>query len=343
MSNTLPQAPSSEINRNNELFNYYSNNTEYLKLFSNRHFLTDRFLKKYYQSLFYYKHFYDDLNEYGNISTCNDVFYFIPGFNGTPGQIKFGIPSILKVFGNDVYIKSLYVEEFSCKYPTWLKYTKETLEKKRTQIIKDIHQLSQSGKKIRIVVSSSGFYDFLATYPELMKYENNLILYWISCAPDKVSESPWEKAFFPFNGFTFKGHNWFAYPNIQAIKFLNPECGSFKKWHWDGQKNHFGKNDLESRFYQFGFMWDYVSPSFFNEVLKLNLDVFHELKQKVKIETHVLAATDDGFWDDSSEENISATLSRYIASPKILFKKTSHLWVVTPEHLTHLFLSASSC
>ncbi|MCI5145405.1 MAG: hypothetical protein D3923_07705 [Candidatus Electrothrix sp. AR3] len=328
----IPTGSSDEVLRE-----FYAHNLKYLLAFQDRQALAFHFLQKYHESLFYYKHFYDNLNEFGNPRTCKHTFYFIPGFNGTPGQIKFGIPSLLKQFGDDIYIKSLYLQEFSCKYPYWLKFTAKNLEKRRRQIAKDLKGLTRQHGKVRVVVSSSGFYDFLAAYPELDEVRDRLVLYWISCAPDEVSPSRWEKNFYRINGFTYDKMKWFAYPNLQWLKFLNPECGTKTVWKNGKQKNIFYKNDLESRFFCYTFLWDYISTDCFNFVLHNNLSVFSQSSKPIDIETHILAATQDGFWDDSSPKNIEKTLSKYIVTKRILYKKTSHLWVVTPDNLSELF------
>ncbi len=320
-----------------ELLYVYTSENSYQAQFTDKQLLTRKFLKQYHQSLFLYKHFYDDLSEMGNPQTATECFYFIPGFNGTPSQIRFGLPSLLRRFGKNVYIKGLYLDEFSCKLPYWEKFTAENLELRRQKIKEDLEELTKRFNKVRVVTSSSGFYDFLGSWPELQKIKSNLILYWISCAPDTVSASPWEKYFYKLNGFTINGQRWFSYPNLQVLKHLNPECGNHKNWHNHEQNNVFFKNDLESRFFCFGFLWDYISTECFNDVLQNNLAKFNQSGHKIDIETHALAATKDGFWDDSSPANIKATLGRYINRARILYKPTSHLWIVTPEHLSDLF------
>lgn len=301
-----------------------------------RHFLTDHFLKRYYDSLSTFRHFYDDLYEYGNPETCNEVFYFIPGMSGAPGQLRFGLPSIMQRFGNRIYVKCLHLDEFSSHRPTWTKYNKENLEKRRQKIAHDLTEMSKRFARIRVVVSSTGFYDFLGSYQQLEQIEDKLVLYWLSCAPDQVSESVWESYFYRVNGFSHEGMKWYAYPNLQLLKYLNPECGTKTRWKHRGQKNVFYKNDLESRFSCFGMLWDYVSTECFNFILQNNLDEFRKTGRIVEIETHVLAATRDGFWDDSSPEIIMGTMDKYIAQRRTIFKETSHLWVVTPDNLYEL-------
>ncbi len=301
-----------------------------------RHVLTDRFLKRYFESLHNFRHFYDDLDEYGNPETCNEVFYFVPGMSGTAGQVKFGLPSILKKFGNRIYVKCLHLDEFSNYRATWTKYNAENLHKRRQQIVQDLQQMSERFRHIRVVCSSTGFYDFLGAFQHLQGIDDQLTLYWLSSAPDQVSRSIWETYFYRLNGFTCDGLRWYAYPNQSLLKHFNPECGTRIRWKHGQQKNMFFKNDIESRFSYLGMQWDYVSTDCFNFILQNNLEEFRRIGRRVEIETHVLAATRDGFWDDSSPEVIQATVDKYIGKRRILFKETSHLWVVTPENLYEL-------
>ena len=75
--------------------------------------LQQHFKSRYFESLGFYKHFYDDIWQYGSEENPDKVFYFIPGINGTPGQIRFALPSIFKQYGPNIYIKCCYLEEFS--------------------------------------------------------------------------------------------------------------------------------------------------------------------------------------------------------------------------------------
>lgn len=87
-------------------------------------------------------------------------------------------------------------------------------------------------------------------------------------------------------------------------------------------------------------MWDYVSTDCFNFVLNSNLDVFHRSAEHIDIETHILAATRDGFWKDSSPANIERTLDKYLARKQVIYKPDSHLWVVTPDNLSELMAAS---
>lgn len=310
--------------------------SEYASLIQDQQRWSASFVRAYHASLNYYKMFYNDIHEYGNPQDCSDVLYFIPGFNGTPGQIIFGLPGILRHFGPKLYVKCLFVPQMSCQNPTWIKYSPESMQAKRDQMVADILGLLELGKTVNIVVSSSGFYDFLAAYPGLQKHKDRLKLFWVSCAPDAVSPNRWQKVFYPINGFEFEGCKWFAYPNIQLLKKLNPECGVYYKFKDGEQHNTYYKNELESRFYHKGLMWDYISIDYFNQVLGANLALFRAAGAKLDLETHVLAGIKDGFWDDSSPAKIQEVLDKYIVNYRILYKETSHLWVVAPNHIYDL-------
>jgi len=331
-----PRAPALTSCSDEKLKTCYAQDPEYRAKFEDKQLLTDSFLQRYHDSLFYYKHFYDDVNPIGNPETCTEAFYFIPGFNGTPGQLRFGLPSLIKKFGSSIYIKSLYLEEFSARRASWMKYSAVHLQKRRQQIIEDLREMSSAFPRVRIIVSSTGFYDFLAAYSQLEKSKCEHILYWVSCAPDQISRPFAEKIFYRVNGFTYEGCKWFAYPNQQLLKIINPECSTQKRWRREPQHKTFYKLDLESRFYCYGLLWDYASWDCINFILRNNLDTYHSIGQPIDLETHILAATRDGFWDDSRPEVIEKTLDRYLVNKRVIYREASHLWVVTPENISAL-------
>jgi len=325
-------------NTADQLKQIYAQCPQYHAKIEDKHLLTGHFLRQYHASLFYYKHFYDDTCVYGDPDSCTDAFYFVCGFNGSPGQIKFGVPSIVKRYGRDVYIKSLYVEEFSCHHPSWIKYTSHHLEKRRQTMVRDLVEMTNRFPRVRVIVSSTGFYEFLAVYPELLELKHKLILYWVSCAPDQVSRSIWQSYFYGFNGFSYRGMKWFSYPNHQLLRLFNPECATRKNWKHDQQKNTFYKIGLESRFFCFGLLWDYASWDCITFFLDNNLSIYRKSGLQIDIETHVLAGTRDGFWDDSRPEVIEKTLDKYIREKRVIYKQSSHLWVVTPENISELIV-----
>jgi hypothetical protein len=71
--------------------------------------LTDLFREKYLESLGYYKSFYEDDATYGRPGDYSHVFYFIPGFNGVPGQFRFVLPSLTPFFGEWLHARCLYL------------------------------------------------------------------------------------------------------------------------------------------------------------------------------------------------------------------------------------------
>ena len=334
----LTRLESSELAGSSDeyLSEFYSGNAAYLSKFEDRGWLTDTFLARYHEALFFYKNFYDDLEQVGNPETCTEAFYFIPGFNGTPGQMRFGLPSLIRNFGPDIFLKSLYLEEFSCKRPTWMKYNGPHLQLRRQKIIRDLEEMSARFPRIRIITSSTGFYDFLAVHSQVRRNGCEHILYWVSCAPDQVSRPVSQNVFYAVNGFTYEGNRWYAYPNQQLLRLINPECSTRKRWRHKRQRKVFFKNDLESRFFCYGLLWDYTSWDCITQMLKNNLDEYRSNGRPIELETHVMAATKDGFWDDSRPEVIEKTLDKYLLNKRVIYKPTSHLWVVTPENITDL-------
>lgn len=299
--------------------------------------LTDLFRTKYLESLHHYKSFYDDLYEYGNPKVTNHAFYFVPGFNGTPGQIRFALSSLVKFFGPHIYLRCLWVREFSAREPIWEKYTAERFEKKRAKLVADLIDLSERFEQISLIVSSSGFYEFLSAFHRIPgKCAAKIRLAWIACAPPWSKPSPWEKVFYRLNGFHHNGHLWFAYPNHNWLKFVNGECTSDKKWRFGEQRKTFFKNDLESRFYVGGLMWDYLSFGCYNWVTENGLLAS---QYPLDLPAVVMVATDDGYWQGKPREEIDAVIHTYLTNTTILYRKATHLWVTVPENITAMIVA----
>jgi len=126
------------------------------------------FRERYLRPLRDYRFFYDDVNEIGNAATAEHVFYFVPGINGTPGQMRFVLPSLTRVFGSRIYLKALHLPEFSAHRPTWQKYTPANLDLKLARLRADLVALLARHPRITVIASSNGFYDFAAaasTFP----------------------------------------------------------------------------------------------------------------------------------------------------------------------------------
>ena len=219
--------------------------------------------------------------------------------------------------------------------PIWDKYTEKNLDKKRQIIINDLKALSERYDEVIIVASSNGFYDFVSAYDELTQTVSptKLKLLWSACAPDHFNNSKWEDVFYPINGFTHNNNRWIAYPNHNWLKFINPETTTKFNWRYGAQRKTIYKVDLESRFIYFNLYWAYVSIDCFNKMLQHNLRHF---SKPMVLETHVLIASKDGYWQKCTKDEILTVINKYVNPTSTLFKDTSHLWIAAPEYLSEL-------
>ncbi len=278
--------------------------------------------------------FYDDFYQYGNIETAKNCLYFIPGIDGSPGQLRYGFPALVKIFGNSLYSQALFLPEFSVKTPIWDKYTIENLEKKSEKIISDITFLSEKFEKIMIVCSSNGFYDFLRIHQKLpATVSKKLVLFWLSCAPDYFDDTRWESIFFKLNGFIHKDYRWIALPNNSWLKWINPEVSTRYKWKHFKPAKYYYKHDIESRFYLLGSTWSYFSLKCFNDCLD---HLKRDVDAKINIPTYLLAGENDGYWQGKSSEDMARLANQFIVNPHIIFKPSSHLWVLMPNYIHEL-------
>ena len=297
--------------------------------------LAAAFRERYLRSLHDYRFFYDDVNEIGNPASAEHVFYFVPGINGTPGQMRFVLPSLTRVFGSRIYLKALHVAEFSAHQPTWEKYTVPNLERKLAQLRRDLLQLLARSGHVTVIASSNGFYDFAAVAgtlpPEVVR--ERLHLLWGACAPDHLEPTPWEPVFYPLNGFDHQGHRWFAAPNHNALHPFNPETNTSYRWRDRWNRRRFVKVDLESRFHFLGLQWNYVSTSQLGAAVR---HVVRQISGPLELPSAALVAANDGYWRGQTRDTVERTIRRYLPSCELVFKPTSHLWVVTPTHVTEL-------
>lgn len=303
--------------------------------FKNKQTFTEKFLQAYDKALHEdYRFFYDDIAEYGNKNSDTAV-YFIPGINGTPGQIRFILPSIVKNFGKETFVKCLHLEEFSSEKFIWDKYSIENLEKKKEKIINDLNELTRVFRRVKIFASSNGFYDFVHAYPFLSEeVKLKLEVFWSAIAPDEFKSSSWEKVFSKINGFKLGDDNWFAFPNHNFLKIFNPETSISHKWSHNGIKKNISKHDLEVRFKYFGLWWAYASIDCFNKMLK---HLTRNFDEKIDVPVNFLVASHDGYWQGKSETEVLKLIDKYCANKRqIVYKKSSHLWVVVPDNLTNL-------
>lgn len=298
--------------------------------------LADLFKGRYLRSLEDYKFFYDDVEEIGRADDADYVFYFVPGVNGTPGQMRFLLPSLTRVFGHHLYLKALYLPEFSARRPIWEKYSAANVDRKLARLRADLADLLARHEHVSVVCSSNGFYDFAAAACGLPRSDcaGRVHMLWGACAPDHFDPTPWEKVFFPLNGFEHAGHRWFAYPNHNALKFVNPETTMLHHWRDGHQHRRFHKNDLESRFTCGGLHWDYISTSQLGAMVR---HVVERITSPWSEPSQALVAANDGYWQNTPRPEIERTIRRYLPRGQIVFKPNSHLWVANPTNVTELF------
>lgn len=293
------------------------------------------FRERYLRSLRDYRFFYDDVNEIGNADSAEHVFYFVPGINGTPGQMRFVLPSLTRVFGSRIYLKALHLPEFSAHRPTWQKYTPANLDLKIARLRADLVALLARHPRVTVIASSNGFYDFAAAASSLPPdaLRDRVQLLWGACAPDHFEPTIWERVFYPISGFQHAGHRWFAAPNHNALHAFNPETSTSYHWRDGAHRRHFVKADLESRFHFLGLQWSYVSTS------QLGAAVRHVVKQiraPLDLPAAALVAANDGYWRGLPPDTVEGTIRRYLPDCEVVFKPASHLWVVTPTYVTEL-------
>lgn len=295
---------------------------------------TKAFIKAYERSLeVHYRYFYDDFNEYGN-KEARQAIYFIGGIGGVPGQIRFAFPSIIKYFGTDIYIRSLSLKEFSAKEMIFNKYTLENMDKRREKIVADLNGMGEKYQSITIVASSNGFYDFLYAYAGLSRQVlSKSELIWCAVAPDHFEATRWEGFFYRINGFTKDGHRWFAFPNANWLEAFNPELKLTHQWKFQGIKKTFYKYDLEFRFRCLGLWWGYTSVDCFNAMLSY---MIKKSVYPINMKSYILVATNDGYWQGKTKNDIERHLNRYLSRKQAIYKPSSHLWLLMPEHISQL-------
>jgi hypothetical protein len=296
----------------------------------------DLFKARYLRSLEDYRFFYDDVDEIGRPDDAEHVFYFVPGINGTPGQMRFLLPSLTRVFGHKIYLKALHLPEFSARRPIWEKYSVTNVERKLAQLRTDLADLLARFERISVACSSNGFYDFAAAVGGLPRplHAGRLHVMWGACAPDNFEPTPWEKFFSPLNGFEHAGHRWFAYPNHNALKVFNPETTMLHRWRDGHQQRLFHKHDLESRFHCCGLEWDYVSTDQLGAMVR---HVAEKVTSPWNEPAEAVVAANDGYWQGMSEGEITRAIRRYLPRGHVVFKPASHLWVANPTYMTELF------
>jgi hypothetical protein len=94
------------------------------------------------------------------------------------------------------------------------------------------------------------------------------------------------------------------------------------------------------RFRCFGMLWMYVSISRFNELLAY---VRKDATFPITIPSYILAATADGYWQGKPQSEITKLIDRYFVDKEVLYRKASHLWVLTPDNLDDLLALDREC
>ena len=291
----------------------------------------ERFRRAYLASLKHHRFFYDDICEYGRPDGSKVCIYFIAGMNGTPGQIRFAFPSFVRRFGREIYVRGCYLPEFAATRPIWEKYLPGAAAAKRDQVARDLRELLDRFAHVYIIASSNGFYDLWAAAPRLPPdWEQRATLLWVACAPDHFEPSPWVSFFARWTGFHHQGFLWAALPNSNWLTWINPETSTHLRWRWGQERRLFHKEDVESRFWVAGLRWVYMSPDAFNDYLRVALE---GARPPLAVNAYVLAASRDGYWYGRPPEALERTVDRYLSRREILRRPTSHLWVVTPDHL----------
>jgi len=295
--------------------------------------LSEHFKKKYLHHLENaYTLYYDDLSEYGNPLTATEVLYFIPGTDGVPGQIRFILPSLLRHFGKNIYIKCLYLDEYSASRPVWEKYTIANCNRRKETIIQDLLTLAKRHAHINVLTYSNGFYDFLHTSNELAHIHKQLTLHWTACAPDRLGPpNRWLKQIYKLNGFQHEGYSWLAFPCNNQLAWLNPEMTTTYLWKRGKQHRIFYKHDLVTRFKVMKLYWNYVSLDAFNACLEWSL---RDFKKPLNLTSYVLVAGKDGYWAGVKIDKIIETIEKYLANPKVLVKPSSHSWAAEPNNMS---------
>jgi hypothetical protein len=293
------------------------------------------FRTNYLRSLTDYRFYYDDLTELGNPAQADHVFYFVPGINGTPGQMRFLLPSLMRVYGPRLYLKALHLPEFSATRATWEKYTVTNVERKLTRLRTDLADLLDRFRQVTVLCSSNGFYDFAAAAGEICTGlpRGRLQLLWGACAPDRFKPSFWEKVLFPLNGFMHEGHPWFAYPNHNLLKALNPETSTSCRWQDGDRPRTLLKADLESRFRWGGLDWCYTSVS---QLGAMTRHVVDQIRGPLNVPALALVAANDGYWQGRPHAEIEQLIRNYLPQSEVVFRPASHLWVVTPSYVTEM-------
>jgi hypothetical protein len=132
------------------------------------------------------------------------------------------------------------------------------------------------------------------------------------------------------------GHPWFAYPNHNLLKRLNPETAATLHWREGHQQRTMRKADIESRFHCYGLQWAYVSTS---QLGAIAAHVASLIQRPWGAPAEVLIADNDGYWQGVPHDTITSVVRKYVPQANCAFRPGSHLSVVNPTTLTEMFVN----
>ena len=266
------------------------------------------------------------------------VLYFIHGLGGAPGQVNLLLPTIRFLIQRRFYLRAMHMPELDVRRPFYERYEPGTEVKIRDKIVEDLSRLAQQypGIKIIVTASSHGMYDFVFAYPAIPEsVREHLVLCWLACASDEYDklESRYHwllRLLYYITGYRQGGYRWSFGINHDRLTFLNPEVSaSFEAFDRQGNPIVYFKREIEMRFDCLGLEWtDPTSVNFIKDYQDRQLAHFERITD---IKCYALGALQDGYWYDSSPENMHRTVSRYVSHYDLSFVNTSHLWCVTPQ------------
>lgn len=265
------------------------------------------------------------------------ILYFIHGLGGAPGQVNLLLPTIRHLLQRPFYMMAMHLPELDVRLPFLERYKPGTEGKIRRKILQDLELLAgrYPDRKIIVTASSHGMYDFVFAYPDIpVALRQRMVLCWLACASDDYDklESRYHallRFLYFVTGYRQEGYRWSFGINHDRLTFLNPEASrSFSAVDLQGERVTYYKRDIEMRFRCLGLEWtDPTSVEFIRQYQQRQLANFQRITD---IKCYVLGALKDGYWFDSSEENMARTVSRYIDNYDLSLVDTSHLWCVTP-------------
>jgi len=66
------------------------------------------------------------------------------------------------------------------------------------------------------------------------------------------------------------------------------------------------------------------------------MHIVENSKFPIDLKSYILVATDDGYWQGKSQNEIESHLTKYLTNKQVVYKKSSHLWLLMPENITEV-------